>query len=171
MTDSTIAPRTFRPKPSFGWVWPLLTAVMGIVLLMTSRLGGEPSAFQAGLGILLIVLGLAVTMSFPFMRYVVNAENLTLSCGPAMRARIPLRAIKEVERADLVPSAWAAIRFPGLAIRTVRYVGVGPVRMCSTRAARGVTILRTEDRLYGISPEDEAGFLAAITHVGDGSHA
>jgi len=170
VTDSTVS-RSFRPKPSYGWAWPVLTAVLGVLLLLTSRLGGESATFQAGIGILLIALGLAVAMSFPFMRYDVNEKELTVSCGLAMRARIPLRAIEEVQRVDLVPSAWAAVRFPGLAIRTVRYVGVGSVRMCSTRAARGVTLLRTDEGLYGVSPQDEAGFLAAITCTGDTSHA
>lgn len=40
--------------------------------------------------------------------------------------------------------------------------GVGKVQMCATRAAHGVLLIESDGRKYGVTPEDEPGFLLAI---------
>jgi len=50
----------------------------------------------------------------------------------------------------------------GFALGEMEYGKVGSVVMCSTRALKGVTIVRTSLKKYGLTPADEEGFLADL---------
>lgn len=54
------------------------------------------------------------------------------------------------------------MRLPGFALGEMEYGGVGSVVMCATRALKGVTIIRTPLKKYGLTPADETAFLADL---------
>ncbi|NTU51872.1 MAG: hypothetical protein HGA94_05485, partial [Candidatus Aminicenantes bacterium] len=51
---------------------------------------------------------------------------------------------------------------PGIALFEVLYGDVGRVKMCSTAALKGILLIETDGGLYGITPLDEEGFVAAV---------
>lgn len=157
--------QSFRPARSTGWIWPAAVAVFGAAMLAASRATTQGAATQAVIGVLFIVLGVWVVLAVPRMHYVIGPTSLILSALPVMRASIPLADIISVQEADLVPSIWASIRFPGLALRTVRYNDVGPVTMCATRAAKQILLIRTRDRCYGLTPQDRSRFVSLLADL------
>jgi len=153
----------YRPKASPAWASlgfiSLSLVVVGASLAVaTLPVGGLPGLFTLFLG----CAGLLLLSWVPTMRYELDDRELRLSCGP-VRYRIPLGDIIGVETRDLAVSLWSSMRLPGFALFEVPYADVGRVHMCSTRAAQGVTLIHTADRKYGISPRDEAAFIADLT--------
>jgi len=159
---------TFRPRPSHGWVWLVLVAVLLVVLtvvptLLWARQAPWPIVVLnvgIGLGIGLPMLGLAFW--FPTMRYELDGQALTLRYGPLLRYRIPLERIQTIRRRNLSISLWSSMRFPGLALFTVPYSDVGQVKMCATAAADRILLVETDDEKYGLTPADEEAFVAAL---------
>ena len=112
-----------------------------------------------------VVIGLpflALAALFPTMRYELDADALTLRYGPVLRYRIPYSEIQGMQRRDLSVPVWSSMRLPGLALFVVPYNDVGPVRMCATRAAKDILLIRTTRATYGLTPADERSFLDAI---------
>ena len=112
-----------------------------------------------------IVIGLpflALAALFPTMRYELDADALTLRYGPVLRYRIPYSEIQGMQRRDLSVPVWSSMRLPGLALFVVPYNDVGPVRMCATRAAKDILLIRTTRATYGLTPAEERLFLDAI---------
>lgn len=99
---------------------------------------------------------------FPTMRYELGAEELGIFYGPFISWRLPLRAIRTVQKETLTPSFRVGTRMPGLALFSVAYNGLGKVRMCSTRTIRDVVLLETDRGFYGISPADEERFMTEL---------
>ncbi|XVX18938.1 PH domain-containing protein [Actinomycetota bacterium] len=151
---------------SHGWLWPLVIGVVGAGLAVLAALGREPQWPQVGIGALLAALGAVTAVAATQVRYEITGSQLRLVAPPLVNERIPIGSIQRAQRRDLDPTVWASIRFPGLALRDVRYVGVGTVRMCATRAADRILVLETGDRLYGVTPHDEAAFLEALARAG-----
>ena len=156
----------YRPRPSFGWLW---TIALGLVILV-STVPAALASDEVPSGIRLIMLALAllggaffVTAAyFPTMRYTLEPDALVLTYGPLLRYRIPYADIDDVRTRDLVISLWSSARVPGLALWKVPYTDVGNVFMCSTRAARGVLLIRARGTLYGISPAEQDAFVDAL---------
>ena len=164
--NSTVV--TFKPRPSNGW---LSLAVLGVVLFLptaTTLASTSPTLQSPALLInLAISLGFGVPILllaawFPTMRYELSDETLSLRYGPVLNYRIPLDTITSMRRRNLSITLWSAMRLPGLALFAVPYGDVGKVRMCATAAANGILLIETADRKYGITPADEASFVAAI---------
>lgn len=160
------APVVFRARPSLGWLWLVLVALLiWIIGLPPLLLGADRPALATVLliaiptAIAFLLLVLAVW--FPTMRYELDDEELHLRYGP-IHYRIPLRSIRSIERRDLEPTPYASFRVPGFALARVRYIGIGPVRMVATAAATNVVLLHTDQGLYGITPADDATFIEAI---------
>jgi PH (Pleckstrin Homology) domain-containing protein len=157
---------TFAPSPSFGWLSLLLVALLVLIpgilgALASLRLGVFAlvpllPALIVGVPLLLLVIW------FPTMHYVLDRTTLTLRCGPFLTYRIPLAEIDSVQRRNLEVSVWASLRVPGLALFTVPYADVGKVKMCATRAAERIVLIRTKRDRYGVTPADEKAFLAAL---------
>jgi|APMI01.1.fsa_nt_gi hypothetical protein len=160
------SPKVFLPAASRGWIWPWLTVGLGGVFIITAGSSIGAGGLQVAIGALLVTLGGATALAVPRMRYEISPGLLRISCRPVFEAEVPLAELSSVERRDLVPSVWAAARFPGLALGTVRYVGMGPIRMCATRAAKGVLVLNTARGRFGVTPADEQGFLGALGEAG-----
>ena len=156
----------FAPSPSLGWLSLLLVALL---VLVPGILGALASV---GLGpfalvplVPAVILGiplLFLAISAPTMRYELDRTTLTLRCGPFLTYRIPLPEVESMQRRDLEVSLWASLRVPGLALFTVPYADVGKVKMCATRAAERIVLIRTAHDLYGVTPTDEEAFLAAM---------
>jgi hypothetical protein len=158
----------FRPRQSNGRVW---TATIGIVLalLFTAALVMAWSELPWFIKIPFIVLGIGTTFPllvlawyFPTMRYWLGRKELALSFGPLMYDRIPLDAIQSIRRRNLRISPVSTLRFPGLAVLNVHYLGMGQVRMCATSASRGILLINIGHRRYGITPENEMELVKAI---------
>jgi hypothetical protein len=96
------------------------------------------------------------------MHYELDAEALTLRYGPVLTYRIPLDEVHAIERRDLRISLWSSVRLPGLALFVVPYRDIGQVKMCATAAAKGILLIETEGEMYGITPADESGLMAAL---------
>jgi len=79
---------------------------------------------------------------FSSLRYELGDGELVLRCGP-YRYRVRLADITSVDRRDLAFAFLSGMRLPGLALK-------------------GVTIVRTRRKKYGLTPADEEGFLADL---------
>ncbi|MBN1372053.1 MAG: hypothetical protein JW987_08925 [Anaerolineaceae bacterium] len=163
-----MTPIVFKPRPSSGW---LTLGGIGFVLLVYSVaiLASSISA-NTGLGFLwpiLLMVGIGavfifIAAWFPTMRYVLYDDTLELIYGPLLRYKIPLAEIRGMRRRDLRMSLLSSMRLPGLALFEVTYGDVGKVKMCSTAALKGILLIETEHGLYGITPADEEGLVAAV---------
>jgi len=115
-------------------------------------------------GLLPIGAGL-ITLPYVFwfssLRYELDDTELVLRCGP-YRYRVRLAHITSLNRRDLVYAFLSGMRLPGFALGEMEYGKVGSVVMCSTRALKGVTIVGTRLKKYGLTPADETAFLADL---------
>ena len=160
---------SFEPRPSRGWLSLLLLALALLLCSLPATLGAFAGEVPWPIGLLTGAVGLGLGVSFlalaiwfPRMLYELDAEALTLRCGPALAYRIPLNKIQAVRRRNLRLSLWSSVRLPGVALFSVPYRGLGQVKMCATAAARDILLIETADGLYGITPADELGLLAAL---------
>lgn len=156
----------FKPKPSAGWVWWVALAVLivGSIAPIPFFPQSEPVPVwvtpilwgTVGLGVFFLL----IAALFPTMRYELTETELVLRYGPLLTYRIPYAALTGIERRNLEWSMWSSMRLPGLALWKVQYAKDGVVKMCSTRSARGVLVIRTTDPIpYGISPAEEDRFV------------
>ncbi|RPI88794.1 MAG: hypothetical protein EHM40_22100 [Chloroflexi bacterium] len=99
---------------------------------------------------------------FPTMHYELDQHQLTLRYGPVLTYRIPLAEIRTIRRRNLSLTIWSTIRFPGIALFQVPYADVGSVKMCATAALNNILLIETEKEKFGLTPADEAGFVAAL---------
>ena len=159
----------FRPRKSAGWLWlagiGLLIIGLSALMLLAVSPGEEgyiivlvTFLFMAALGLPFIVLA----VWYPTMRYELDDEALTLRYGPVLTYRIPLDQIETIRRRNLGLSLWSSVRFPGIALFGVHYSDVGTVKMCATAALNGILLIETAKEKYGLTPADEATFVAAL---------
>ena len=160
---------SFKPRPSRGWLSLLLLALALLFCSLPATIGAAAGKVPWPVGLLAGAIGLglgvpflALAFWFPTMRYELDAEALTLRYGPVLAYRIPLDRVRSVERRDLRLSLWSSVRLPGVALFTVPYRGLGQVKMCATAAAKGILLIEAAEGLYGITPADELGLLAAL---------
>lgn len=111
---------------------------------------------------LLAVWLLVLAAYFPTMRYDLGDDELGIFFGPFISWKLPITAIRTVQKETLTPSFRASTRMPGIALFSVVYNGLGKVRMCSTRTMRDVVLLETERGFYGISPANEDQFIVEL---------
>lgn len=161
---------TFRPSRSLGWInlvalGLLLLGDAAFVLLLGITVRQPAPLPVAVIEVAIAGLGvwfLALAAMFPTMRYEVAEGELRLRYGP-MSWPVRLADITSVRHVDLQWSPWSSMRFPGLALFKVPYGGgMGNVRMCATRSMRNVLLIETPAGKYGVTPEDETAFLAAL---------
>lgn len=143
-----------------------LVAVSMLPLVMPEVVpADEMIAVWTGLAIMvpLIVFLLVALVSLPAMRYDLTSDELVLSCGPLYRYRVPYAQITDVRRTTLTPTLWSSMRMPGLALGGVPYADIGTVRMCANRMSRDILLVTAGQRRYGLTPADEAAFMATLT--------
>jgi Bacterial PH domain len=125
-----------------------------------------PQAMVKGLllAILLTVDAAAIFFAaiFVTMRYFVTESHVILRCGP-FRWKIPLRDIRSIVERDVgwmpVSEGW---KLPGYALFTIHCADIGAVRMCSTALTKRILLIDTCNHLWGITPRDVEGFVAAL---------
>ena len=158
-------PRVFSPARSAGPAWLVgmaaLLVLVPVLQYAEGRTGIGLSAFALVAGAVAVWL-LLLAHWFPTMRYELDHQAVTLIYGPIVRWRVPLREIRRVELKDLSLSMWAATRLPGIALFGVYYSDLGTVRMCATRASKGIVLIETADARYGVTPADPEGFTSAL---------
>lgn len=155
--------KVYAPARSYGQVWLFGIALLVVVISLPAFLPG----FNPGTVIMLVVMGPIVAGSlllawwFPTIRYELDPEKLVLCYGP-FRYPVALKEIESVSKRNLGLSLWSSFRLPGFAMWTVPYSDVGNVFMCATRSLTDITLITTRKRKYGVTPADEAAFLADL---------
>ncbi len=162
---------SFRPRSSLGWAWLVAIGFLALITMMISlqALGNVPLLPL----VLTIIIQAVVSFGafllafwFPTMRYELDSRWLALRYGPILNYRIPFEEIKSIRRRNLGLTLWSSIRFPGIALFTIPTGDAGDVRMCATAAMRGILLIETTNAKYGITPANEAEFVAAIrSHI------
>lgn len=161
----------FAAAPSAGWAWLIgiaLSCFAFAAVLVTAGVasGSSPGAiFTVASAVVLVILGmLALALSgwSRAVRYEVYADKVVMRCGGPVQYRIPLAEVKKISRQDLTMTAWSSTRFPGFALGSVPYAGIGHVIMCSTRSLKGILLIETGSRKYGLTPADEQAFLSEV---------
>lgn len=162
---SNLEKMTFKPRSSAGWMWVTLAALipLGVALALILRFGFSGPVLptiliMAPMGIMFLVIALF----FPTMKYELDGSTLTLTYGPLLRYTIDVKQITSIRRCDLGFSPVSSFRFPGLAIFSVPYPEIGSVKMCATAANNGILLVETGSVKYGMTPEDEALFVAEL---------
>ena len=162
---TNIETKTFQPRPSTGWAWITIIALIplsvGLTLIMRFGFSGPMLpmiliATPIGIGFLIIAV------FFPTMKYEMDNSSLTLSYGPLLHDTIRIKDIKSIRRCNLGFSPVSSFRFPGLAIFRVHYPNVGLVKMCATAASNDILLIETDSNKYGITPADEPDFVAEL---------
>ena len=157
---------TFRPRPSIGRFWLVLLAVIMIAVGIAPALAMGVSSGSAALTLIITTpVALAFLMLafwFPTMRYELDQDQLALRYGPVLTYRIPLREIRTIRRRNLSLTIWSTVRFPVIALFKVPYADVGDVKMCATAALNNILLIETEKEKFGLTPADEAKFIAAV---------
>jgi PH (Pleckstrin Homology) domain-containing protein len=158
---------TFAPSRSRGQLSLILLA-LGVtspqlfLVLSVPRLPVSAITVLLGTAVVVAAPLLVLAAFFPAMRYELDDDELRLIYGPLLRYRIALRDVVGVHRQDLSVAVWSSVRLPGIALFRVPYNDIGIVRMCATRAAERVLLVRTHDGQYGLTPADEPAFLGAL---------
>lgn len=171
MVELTEEGRVFRPHVS-GWTrastW-LLAAVL-TVPFVSFMIAAHDAWSELWWTVLLMgvmaVGGIAVSTNtvrvVRTMRYILTTEAVEIRAGGSSR-RISFKNIVRVEVVNLALNLLSSYRLPGLALYDVLYSDEGIVTMFSTHALRDVLLIETADHhKYGISPEDEAEFVADL---------
>jgi hypothetical protein len=152
----------FKPRPSMGWFSLLLLALIIIGVGVSAVVRGGTSQVIGAFFILLGIYFALLAVWWPTMRYELDREALTLVYGQAIKYRILLESIKSMKRVDLPLSLWSSMRLPGVALFTVPYADLGPIKMCSTAALNGIFLVETDHGFYGLTPEEEDHLAAAV---------
>lgn len=157
--------KIFTPRPSTGWMWVgalgLMLFAIGMSMLIAFGASG-PQLITVLISVPLGAVFLLIAMYFPSMRYEIEGNQLTLIYGPLLRYTIDIGQIKSIRRRDLRISPLSSFRFPGLAIFGVPYLEIGTVKMCATAASTGILLIETGTTKYGLTPANEAEFVAEL---------
>ena len=158
--------RSFKPRPSYGWCWLILLAVLIGALGIAPALALGVDSTNARITLLISVpvtfVFLILAFWFPTMRYHLTQEALILRYGPVINYRIPLEEIRTIRHRNLTMTIWSSIRFPGIALYKIPYGDVGDVKMCATSALTDILLIETEKEKYGLTPANEEEFVAAV---------
>jgi hypothetical protein len=119
----------------------------------------EPRKSRGWLSLLLLAL-IVLVCTLPVV-FAAVAGEVSWWVG-FLTYRIPLDEVHAIERRDLSLSLWSSVRLPGLALFAVPYRGMGQVKMCATAATKDILLIETAEGMYGITPADEGGLVAAL---------
>ncbi len=147
----------------------LMLAACGIIFeIFENGLSANPGmldvVFTVFIAVFLFVVSgfvFVVMLSLSRLKYELGEDALYISMGP-WKEKIPYNEITDVKITNLVMSPLSSFRMPGVALFNVYYLDEGRVRMYSTHALYNVVLIKTKNKKYGISPEDEKGFVTAL---------
>ena len=184
-TTVVITPQTtpgalvFAPRPSNGGMH--MAVLAGIMLMLTLIPTLLAYLFLrdywyiflavAILDVLFSWLIFRYALYFPHMRYEIAPDGLHLRYGPLLHYHIPYDTIERVwiHNFEYRPNV-RRVSSPGLLLYGAYYPSMGKVFMCATAYKGRVLLIKTTDRTYGITPQDEEGFLDALRAY-TGEHA
>ena len=159
--------KVFKPRFSVsGWIASVGLIILLLFVSWLIWIGEKGLYFLFVIAMILISGFLLVALFFlaiyPTMRYEMRPHALHLVCGP-FNWGIPYSEIKEITRIDLKyhPSS-TGWKLPGYTIGKVYYKDRGNVRMCATRMCKNITLIKTDDSLFGVTPRDEDAFINAL---------
>ncbi|HET6263161.1 MAG TPA: PH domain-containing protein [Chloroflexia bacterium] len=170
-SQTTPGALTFLPRPSNGGMhMAVLAGIMLALALMPTILA--LFFLRDYWYIFLVVALLDVALSwlifryyiyFPQMRYELAPDGLHLRYGPLLHYHIPYDSIQWVwvHHFEYRPYV-RRVSSPGLQLYGALYHGVGKVFMCASANKGRVLLIKTDTKTYGITPQDEAGFLDAL---------
>ena len=156
----------YFPKKSYGWLSLLLAAlvftVLGYLALQAYSLTGDIGAMVTLIiSACLVVDCLVMTVWFFSMRYELSPEALVIRFGP-LSYSIDLKAVVEVSSKNLKQSFWPGLKLPGFSLFYLIYREDGKIFMCATRVQKDITLIETENRKFGITPDKEDLFNAEL---------
>ena len=135
----------------------------------------EPVGASAAGGYVIMFAGVALILGTTFgvgmylgrlsggIRYELGPDSLRIY-GSWRPVDIPYRDIKSVaiENPGGIPARMWGVAMPGLYWGVFAWKAVGPgLRLCATRL-KPLVVIRTGQRTYGLSPEDDAGFVEQL---------
>ena len=157
----------FKPRFSItGWIASVGLIILLLVVSWLIWIGEKGLYFLFVIAMILISGFLLVALFFlaiyPTMRYEMRRDALRLICGP-FSWRIPYSEIQEISKTNLKyhPSS-TGWKLPGYTIGKVYYKDRGDVRMCATSMCKNITLIKTDDSLFGVTPRDEDAFINAL---------
>ncbi len=158
----------FRPRPSRGRFWTTTIGLAVVLMFLIPAILAWNEAPHVLL-VFLSIIGTAVAAPIfvvswyaARMSYRFEGRDLVLSVGPLRNDRISVDSIESISIIDLRVSPLASFRFPGLVLFDVDVIGMSRMRMCATSATDHVMVIEAGSRRYGITPDDETGFIEAI---------
>jgi len=157
----------FKPRFSIaGWMSSVGLIAFFLLVAWISWVSEKNLYFLFVLAMILVSAFLLVALFFlviyPTMRYEMRRDMLRLVCGP-FNWSIPYSEIREITEANLKyhPSS-AGWKLPGYAIGKVYYKDRGDVRMCATSMCKSITLIKTDDTLFGVTPKDKRKFVESL---------
>lgn len=100
---------------------------------------------------------------FPQMRYELAPDGLRIRYGPLLHYHIPYDSIRWVWTHNFEHRPYVRrVSSPGLLLHGALFPGVGKVFMCATANKGRIMLISTGSQTYGITPQDEEGFLHAL---------
>jgi len=156
----------FKPKFSlWGWLLPLcfIGFLTFLIWVKYPQLFINPSLrIKHGLFVIPLSLFFVFDIVILFtMQYEFRPDALILRGGPFVY-KIPYSDIKQISKTDLMFHPIACNRYPGFAFGDCYYADAHEVTMCATRMCKGIILIQTIKRLYGITPKDEDLFITEL---------
>lgn len=161
------APQVFPARsPAMGLISSgmLIAALLALALVFVRH---QPlNSFWPWLPLAMMLALAAVALFFAFilptMKYVVDDSTLILRCGP-FHWKITIADIRTIVERNLSWLPWSeGWKLPGYALFKIEYGDVGAVRMCATRLTKRIVVIKAGNELWGITPADVDGFIAAL---------
>ncbi len=159
----------YQAARSQGGMWLTLIGIGFFALALLILTGVVKSGSGAGAALMLpvpiaIIIGVCFFVLAGWagaVRYELTPERITMFCGP-IRYNILVAEIRSADKTDLGLTLWSSTRFPGFALGRIPYRDIGDVVMCATRSLKGIILIETANKKYGMTPADESGFLAEL---------
>ncbi len=177
-TQTTPGALVFAPRPSNGGMHMAVLAgivlTLGIVPMLVVGLIYAPTFWYIFLlsGALDFVLSWLIyryAIYFPHMVYELAPDGLHLRYGPLLHYHIPYDSIERVwiHNFEHRPNV-RRVSSPGLLLYGAWSPGFGKVFMCATAYKGRFLLIKAGTQTYGITPQDEEGFLNALrTYTGE----
>ncbi len=149
-----------------GWISSLvLLLLLSFAVFMGFRHGvsKNPAAWIVpALGAAAVAVAVFFAAILPTMHYTVSDLQLVFCCGP-FHWVIPIATVRSIAERDLQWLPWSeGWKLPGYALFRISYGDMGVVRMCASSLTRRILIIETDTEVWGITPADVDGFVAAI---------
>lgn len=164
--QQAVSVRSFKPRPSYGWFWLILMAViiitLGIAPASVAGMNSSSAIITLIISVPVAFTFMVLALWFPTMQYELDHTEIILRYGPVLTYHIPLHEIRTIRRRNLAMTIWSSIRFPGIALFKVPYGDMGNVKMCATAALNNILLIETEKEKFGLTPADEEEFVAAV---------